>query len=52
LSIAAISLAAAAIRSGVSLIEMALVAVIGEICRMSATIRSRSMVSLTSALLK
>ena len=52
LSTALISFAAAAIRSGVSLIEIALVAVIGEICRMSITTRSRSITSLMSALLK
>ena len=42
LSIAAIRRPAAAMRSGVSLIEIALVAVIGEICRTSTTMRSRS----------
>ena len=42
LSIAAIRRAAAATCSGVSLIEIALVAVIGEICRTSTTTRSRS----------
>ena len=52
LSIAVISLAAAATRSGVSLIEIEFVAVIGEICRMSTTMRRRSIVSLRSALLR
>ena len=42
LSMAEISRPAAAIRSGVSLIEIALVALMGEICRMSTTTRSRS----------
>ena len=52
LSTAEISRPAAAIRSGVSLIEIALVAVVGEMRRASSTIRSRSIVSLRSALLK
>jgi hypothetical protein len=52
LSIAVISFPAAAIRSGVSLIVIAFVAVVGEIWRMSMTTRRRSMVSLTSALLR
>ena len=43
---------AAAMRSGVSLIEMALVAVIGEMRRTSTTMRSRSITSLMSALLR
>ena len=52
LSIADSTRAAAAIRSGVSLIVKALVAVVGEIRRASSTIRSRSIVSLRSALLR
>jgi hypothetical protein len=52
LSIAEISRAAAAIRSGVSLREIALVAVIGEIWLTSTTMRRRSMTSLMSALLR
>ena len=52
LSMAEIRLPAAATRSGVSLIEMALVAVIGASRRLSMTMRSRSSVSLTSALLR
>ena len=52
LSIADSTRAAAAIRSGVSLIVSALVAVVGEMRRASSTMRSRSIVSLRSALLK
>ena len=43
---------AASMRSGVSLIEIALVAVIGDSRRASTTMRSRSSVSLRSALLR
>ena len=52
LSIAEITRAAAAMRSGVSLIVSALVAVVGEMRRASSTMRSRSIVSLRSALLR
>ena len=52
LSMALMTLAVAAIRSGVSLIVMALVAVIGAMRRASITMRSRSIVSLRSALLR
>ena len=52
LSIAEITRPAAAIRSGESLIVSALIAVVGEIRRASSTMRSRSIVSLRSALLK
>ncbi len=52
LSIAAIKRPAAWMRSGVSRMEMALVAVMGARRRRSTTIRSMSIVSLTSALLR
>jgi hypothetical protein len=52
LSIAETTRPAAAIRSGVSLIVSALVAVVGEIRRASSTIRSISIVSFRSALLR
>ena len=52
LSIAVMILPAAAMRSGVSLMVIALVAVIAESRRASTTMRSMSMVSLRSALLK
>jgi len=52
LSMAVITRAAAAIRSGESLIVSALVAVVGEMRRASSTMRSRSIVSLRSALLR
>ena len=52
LSTAEITRAAAAIRSGVSLIVSALVAVVGEMRRASSTMRSRSIVSFRSALLR
>ena len=51
LSIAAISLPAAATRAGVSLIAIVFVAVTGASRRASITIRSRSTVSFRSALL-
>ena len=52
LSMAESTRAAAAMSSGVSLIVTALVAVVGEMRRASRTMRSRSIVSLRSALLK
>ena len=52
LSMALMSFAAASIRSGVSLIEIAFVAVIGARRRRSITRRRRSIVSVMSALLK
>ena len=52
LSIAAITRPAAAIRSGVSLMVSAFVPVVGEMRRASSTIRSRSIVSLRSTLLR
>ncbi len=52
LSIAEMILPAAVMRSGVSLIVIALVAVIAESRRASTTMRSMSIVSLRSALLK
>ena len=52
LSMAEISRPAAATRSGVSLIEMALVAATGATRRRSTTMRSRSSVSFRSALLR
>ncbi|MND01737.1 hypothetical protein D3C83_208450 [compost metagenome] len=52
MSTAAMRLAAAATRSGVSLIDSALVAVMGARRRLSMTMRRRSSVSFTSALLR
>ncbi len=52
LSIADSTRPAAAMCSGVSLMVIALVAVVGEMRRASSTIRSRSIVSLRSALLR
>ena len=52
LSIADSTRPAAAMRSGVSLIVSALVAVVGEMRRASRTMRSRSIVSFRSALLR
>ena len=52
LSIAVMILPAAVMRSGVSLMVIALVAVIAEMRRASTTMRSMSIVSLRSALLK